>query len=389
MEPAEHIPPSDCSWWNTHVASVFPAPGARTPLRSKPQQCAAADPAKPTGLLQTKHQCLASVCLLCSILPCLHKQPEWMCLPLLLSSCPSSDQGEGGQPGGGRRRQRRLREPNQEDQVWHQADQGECATVFSMQLWNLKTHFETQRLFVLLLRCSKVLTRRSKPSTPHPPPHSVAWLWRQTAKSISSQVTHFILNSTLCRINFTLASNTCWLLLLSSLSRQTGGWRDGAHHALQLHHGLGVHKCHPEEEPDSALRNGLWLQGKVPSVAIGKLWFLSFSKVNLNSYDLSLIFRLHAARPSRAPSPGRQSACGWTGWSRGQLTDSRLSTLLASRGTMTLVPGTEGQRHPKGISLTSKTRNSTITKESEDVEMYRVQNRTKKKITKLFLFFTY
>lgn len=171
-------------------------------------------------------------------------------------------------------------------------------------------------------------------------------------------------------MNFTLASDTCRWHLLSALPRQTGGWRDRAHHALQLHHGLGVHKCHPEEEPDSALRNGLWLQGKVPSGATSKLWFLSLGKVNPNSYDLSLLFRSLGARPSRAPSAGRQSACGWTGWSRGQLTDSRLSTLLASRGTITLVPGTEGQRHPKGISLTSKTHNSTITKESEDVEMH-------------------
>lgn len=45
---------------------------------------------------------------------------------------------------------------------------------------------------------------------------------------------------------------------------------------------------------------------------------------------------------------------------------------------MTLVPGTEGQRHRKGISLTLKIRNSSITKGSKDVEMYRVLNRTKK-----------
>lgn len=111
-----------------------------------------------------------------------------------------------------------------------------------------------------------------------------------------------------------------------------------------------------------------------------------FCVVNPNSYDLYLVFRLLAAHPSRAPSAGRRSACGWTGWSRGQLTDSRLNTLLASRGAMTLVPGTEGQRHPKGNSLTSQTRNSTITNESEDVEMYWVQNRTKKNHKALSVF---
>lgn len=67
------------------------------------------------------------------ILCCLYMQPEWMCWALLLS-CPSSDQGEAGRPGGGRRRQRRLREPNQEDQVWHQTDQGVRAIGFSMQV---------------------------------------------------------------------------------------------------------------------------------------------------------------------------------------------------------------------------------------------------------------
>lgn len=112
-----------------------------------------------------------------------------------LWSCPFSDQGEGCQPGAGRRRQRRLREPNQEDQIWHQADQGVCVRLYFQS--RSETFKPTLKLSVLFsLRCSKVLTRISKPSTLHPPLHSVAWLWRQTAKTISSQVPLFNLNST-------------------------------------------------------------------------------------------------------------------------------------------------------------------------------------------------
>lgn len=47
---------------------------------------------------------------------------------------------------------------------------------------------------VFLIRCSKVLTRTSKPSSLPPPLHSAVWLWRQAAKSISSQVPLLILN---------------------------------------------------------------------------------------------------------------------------------------------------------------------------------------------------
>lgn len=60
--------------------------------------------------------------------------------------------------------------------------------------------------------------------------------------------------------------HSCRLTASCALSfryRQTGGWRDDARHAVRLHRALGVHECHPEEEPDSALCNGLWLQGKV------------------------------------------------------------------------------------------------------------------------------
>ena len=62
-------------------------------------------------------------------------------------------------------------------------------------------------------------------------------------------------------------SNCCSLVFMSSHclashSRQTGGRRDDARHTVWLHSALGWHKCHPEEEPDSALWNGLWLQGK-------------------------------------------------------------------------------------------------------------------------------
>lgn len=314
------------------------------------------------------------------VLCCLHRQPEWMCFPMLMSSCPFSDQGEGDQPGGGRRRQRRLREPNQEDQVWHQADQGVCVcvTVFTMQEWKLKDQPRNSVFVCFSDQMFKGPDQDIEAIYTAPSSAQCGVTLETNSKDYLITGAPLCSKSTLCWKIFTLASNTRWLLLPSSPWRQTGGWRDGAHHTLQLHHGLGVHKCHPEEEPDSALRNGLWLQGKVPSVATSKLWFLPFSNVNPNSYNYSLVFRSLAARPSRAPSPGRRSACGWTGWSRGQLTDSRLSTLRASRGTMTLVPGTEGRRHPKGISLTSKTRNSTITKECEAVEMYWVQNRTKK-----------
>ncbi len=46
------------------------------------------------------------------------------------------------------------------------------------------------------------------------------------------------------------------------VSRQGGGQRQDARDSVWSHHALGIHECHPEKEPQSALPDGVWLQGE-------------------------------------------------------------------------------------------------------------------------------
>lgn len=193
-------------------ASVFPAPGTcKTPQLQATAMCCGqlqhAEPRQgldhmhtdPDPAVSTWQYCFRSSGVNLTILfqdqavltwrQCFFSESLNVGLFLLFRS---SYQGEVSRRAGGWGRQRHLWKPHQADQVRDQTNQGTRDGI-TMSFFMLGHKLELSvNLNVLLsvwtVRCSKDPARISMPSTPLPLLPCAEWLWRPTARSISSQV---------------------------------------------------------------------------------------------------------------------------------------------------------------------------------------------------------
>lgn len=85
-------------------------------------------------------------------------------------------------------------------------------------------------------------------------------------------------------------------LFLFFIYRQGRGQRQHACDFVWLHHALGLLEHHPEEEPQPALPDGLWLQGKA---AEGRLRMCSLSR-GVEKKKTAIHFFHYTSRHSRA-----------------------------------------------------------------------------------------